>query len=340
MIGVLARVVAWLAAAVVLLVALNIGLRIVARRREGQERRLRPRAELSIAEYLAGSGAMPDPTGQGERGVLLRVALDALADLRGSERARLVELLEQRGYVAEAMSGLRARRRALRLRATETLAAAATAAAVPALTAGLASRDALVRTACARTLAEVGGDDVTGAIVATAERDVDVAPGAAAAVVLALGINRPSALAPLLGRDVTPKARAVAIAVVGALRLSEHAAPLQACLADSDELAAAASRGLGLIGEVRSVGALMDLACDEHRAPFARAAAITALGSIGDVSALPLLDSQLRVADWTLRAAAAEALGRLGDPGEAALRVAASSGRPEVRAPAEAALQA
>jgi HEAT repeat protein len=323
--GVLASVVAWLAVAIGLIVALNIANRIVVRRRELQERRLRPRAELSIAEYLAGSAAPPDIAGKGERAVMLKVAIEAIYDLRGTERARLVELLEQRGFVADAMSGLRARRRALRLRAAETLAVIGSAVAVPALTAGLNDRDALVRTTCARTLAEVGGDDVTDSAVATAERDMVAAPGAAAAVVLALGIGRPSALAPLLRRGAAPEARLVAIAVAGVLRLSEHAPLLQACLADRDDLAAAAARGLGLIGEVRSVGALMALASDEDRGPLARAAAVTALGTIGDLSALPVLESQLRAPDWSLRAATAEALSRLGEPGAAALRAAGPS---------------
>jgi HEAT repeat protein len=69
----------------------------------------------------------------------------------------------------------------------------------------------------------------------------------------------------------------------------------------------------------------MALASDEDRGPLARAAAVTALGTIGDLNALPVLESQLRAPDWSLRAAAAEALSRLGEPGAAALRAAGSS---------------
>jgi len=321
--GVLTHLVTWLAVAIGLTVALDVATRVVVRRRDLRERRLRPRAELAIAEYLAGSAAMPDMR---ERSVVLEVAIEAIYDLRGSERARLVELLEQGGYVADAMSGLRARRRVRRLRAAETLAAIGSPAAVPALLAGLEDSDVDVRTTCARTLAEVGGDDVIGSVVTVAERDMVTAPGAAAAVVLALGTARPPALAHLIRHGAAPEARAVAIAVASELRLSEHAPLLQACLADRDDLAAAAARGLGMIGEIRSAGALMALAGDEDRGPAARAAAVTALGALGDLSALPVLEDQLCAQDWSLRAAAAGALSRLGERGLAELSGAAGSG--------------
>jgi HEAT repeat protein len=71
----------------------------------------------------------------------------------------------------------------------------------------------------------------------------------------------------------------------------------------------------------------------------ARAAAVTALGSIGDPWSVPLLEPLLRGADWPLRAAAAQALGELGEPGAAALRRAVASGPAEAREHAEAALQ-
>ncbi len=126
--------------------------------------------------------------------------------------------------------------------------------------------------------------------------------------------------------------------MVGKLRLSQHATLLRACLGERDELAAGAATGLGLIGDVRSVGALMDLAGDDRRALSARTAAIAALGSIGTASAVPLLEAQLG-GDWSLTAAAVRALSWLGDPGGAALRRAVASSRPEVRALAGAALE-
>jgi len=129
-----------LAAVVGLLVPLIVVIRVVTGRRARRERRLRPRAELSLAQYLAGSGGPPSVTAGGERAVLLGVALEAMADLRGSERARLAGLLERLGYVSEAASRLRTGRRAVRRRAAETLSAIGTPAAAPVLTASLADR--------------------------------------------------------------------------------------------------------------------------------------------------------------------------------------------------------
>jgi HEAT repeat protein len=329
-----------LAVLVVLLVAGIVAVRLALGRRRRQEGRFRPGIELSIAEYLAGAaGVVANPANGRERAVMLGVALEALADLRGAERERLVQLLEQFGYVNDAMSGLAARRRGLRRKAAQMLTAFATASAAPALTAGLADRDVFVRTDCARTLARVGGDDAIPAIIAAVKRDILVAPGAVASVVLALGISRPSALAPLLSSDVATEVRTLAVAVAGRLRLSQHAALLRACLREGDgDLAAAAASGVGLIGDGLSVGALMDLARDDRRTVLARTAAITALGSIGEATAVPVLESQLGAGDWSLTAAVVQALSQLGGPGVAALRRAVCSGRPEASAMAEAAL--
>jgi HEAT repeat protein len=335
----LTDVVVGLAALVVLLNLLVIAIRIAITRRRRRERRLRPRAEVSLAVFLAGDPAAPQVTSVPERAIMLDVALEALADLRGAERARLVAFLEEHGYVAEAIRGLSARRRVVRRQAAETLATIATPAAVPALTAGLADHDARVRIACACTLAEIGGEDVVPAIVATTERDAALDPGGVTAVVLALGMHRPAALTALLARAAEPEVRIIAITVAGELRLSQHAALLQACLADADAAASRAARGLGLIGEVRAVGALLELTCDESRAPSARAAATTALGLLGDPSALPAIEAQLLAADWQLRAAAAQALSRLGEPGIAALRKAVDSDCAEASELAGAALQ-
>jgi HEAT repeat protein len=335
----LTDVVVGLAALVVLLNLFIIAIRIAITRRRRRGSRLRPRAELSLAVFLAGDPAAPRAASAPERAIMLEVALEALTDLRGAERARLVAFLEEHGYVAEAIRGLSARRRVVRRQAAETLAAIATSAAVPALTAGLADHDARVRITCACTLAEIGGQDVVPAIVATAERDVALDPGGVTAVVIALGMHRPAALTVLFARDTAPAVRIIAITVAGELRLSQHAALLQACLADSDAAASRAARGLGLIGEVQAVGALLELTCDTSRAPPARAAAATALGLLGDPSALPALEEQLVQADWPLRAAAAEALSRLGEPGIAALRKAVDSDCTEASELAAAALQ-
>ncbi len=330
-----------LAAAVALLAVTIVVLRVVSSVRRGRRRELRPRVELALATFLVGEGgSAPAPATRVEREVLQAVALDALMELRGAERARVATLLERLGYVDAAVSALGARRRADRRRAAELLALAGSDAAVPALTAGLADRDPIVRGTCARALAEIGGEDVVPAILGVVERDAVGAPGEVAATVLALGTSRPAAVGGLLGPEVEPKLRAVAAAVAGELRLAEHAPALRMCLeAREDEVAARAARGLGLIGDADAVPRLVRLVAEEHRTPFVRAAAATALGAIGDAAAVPALERELHADDWALRASAAAALALLGDSGGAALRRAAGSAGGDARAQVRAVLE-
>jgi HEAT repeat protein len=338
--AVLADTVIALALTVVMLAAVIFGVRSKTIRRRRRAGPLRSSAERLVADFLVGNAGMPTTAGPDERTALLHTTLEALADLRGSERARLVGLLEQLGYARQASSELAAaRRRVVRRRAAETLAATAGPPAVPVLVAGLADRDLLVRTTCARILAEVGGEETAPLILAAAERDVLTAPGAAGAVIHSLGLRQPAALAAVLDEGASPDLRAIAITVVGELRLAQYAPALQAALDDGDVLAASAARGLGLIGESRATRALARLAFDEQRSSAARAAAVTALGSIGDPLVVRLLERLTDAADWPVQAAAASALARLGPPGLAALLRVARSGRPQVRELAEAAAQ-
>ncbi len=338
MLQALTDVVTGLTGLVVLLVLLLIVIRAAALQRSRRVRRFRPAAEASLGTYLAGSGGAPAMAGRGERALFLAVAQEALADLRGDERDRLVDLLLQLGFMQDAVIGLKGRRAVTRRRAAETLAALATPLAVPVVAAALADRDVLVRTTCACTLAVTGGEDAVSAIVAVARQDALAAPGAAASVVLALAERWPEALAPLLVPGAQASIKRIAVTIAAELRLTQLAGQLQACLEDTDDLAAISARGLGRIGEFSALAALVRLAGDSDRSPGARAAAAGALGAIGDPSNLAVLERLLVAPHWSLQAAAAGALAHLGGPGSAALRRAAMSGHQEAAALAGAAI--
>lgn len=329
---------AGLAGLVILLGLLLLSVRTAALRRLRRMRRFGPGAEATLGSYLAGAEAVPDMAGLGDRAVFLAVALEALADLRGDERDGLVALLVKLGFLRDATLALKARRKTVRRSAAETLAALATPLALPAVSDGLADRDVLVRTTCARTLAATGGEDAVPGIVAVVGRDAPAAPGAAASVVLALAQARPGALALLLGPGAPVAVRRIAVAVAADLRLAQFSELLQSCLEGPDDLVVTAARGLGRIGEFRAVGALTRLAVTSDRAPPVRAAAATALGAIGDLFGLDVLERLLEEPDWSLREAAARALVDLGAPGSAALRCAAESGDAELATLAGAAL--
>lgn len=339
MTGVLAATAAAMGTTVILLLALAVVIRLILTRRQRWMDELRPSAEASIACYLAGDALAPEGGTGRERAVLLDVSLEAISDVRGSERTRLIALLEQSGYLDQVIRMLGSRRRVTRRRAADMLATIAAGSAAPALAAGSADRDIFVRTTCTAALTGVGGPGVVPEIIAMVEHTAEAVPGAAASIVLGLGMHRPSALAPLLAADAAPAVQALAVAVTSELRLTEHSERLRRCL-DSDALAADAARGLGLMGEVAAVPALMAIATDKDRAPEARTAATVALGRIGDASALSALEAQLGDQDWSLRAAAVQALHGLGASGDAALRRAASATSPQIRELTEAVLQA
>lgn len=336
---VLAEAVAAAAGLLVAVIVLLIGVRAAALRRIRREQEFRPAAEAALAGYLAGTGGAPSLDRRGERDIFLALAQDALADLRGAERDRLVALLSRLGFTEEAIRGLRARRTAVRRQAAETLAVLATPLAAPAITAGLDDKDVLVRTTCAGSLAEIGSPDVLPSALAVAARDADAAPGRAACVVLAVARRRPDALAPLLRADAPPAIRRIAVTVAADLRLAELSGLLLACLDGPDELAAPAAYGLGRIGEFGASGALARLAADRDRSVAARSAAIEALGALGDPDRGGLLAELLAAPEWPVRNAAAQSLAELGEPGATVLRRAVAAGHPLMAPLAEAALQ-
>ncbi len=87
--AILADTVAGLALTVVLLAALIVAIRARAIRRRRRTDPLRSSAERLVADFLVDQAALPTEAGPDERAALLVTSLEALADLRGSERARL-----------------------------------------------------------------------------------------------------------------------------------------------------------------------------------------------------------------------------------------------------------
>ena len=322
----------------VLLVALVL-LRVQLRRNQRRADQLRPAAELAIANYLAADVAVRPETQSAQRSIWRDVALEAMSDLRGSEQAGLARLLDELGYVGEATSDLKSRRRNVRRRGAETLAAIANAEALEALATGLHDRDVRVRMTCARALAEASGDQQVPEVAEAVIHDVRAVPGVVADIVLALGRQHPGALDRLLKPDAPAVVRSIALTVIGELRLAQYAPRLRETIGGDEGNLAAAARGLGLIGDVEAVPALIDLIENEDRDPVVRTAAVTALGSIGDPTAVSAIATLVRHDDWSLRTAAAQALAGLGRQGRLVLEQAAQSQAEQVREQAEAVLQ-
>jgi HEAT repeat protein len=323
-----------------LLIAIVVG-RMRADRRQARERRLRPGIETEIVTYLADPEASPPtpPEGRDSEIVFRKVAMETLLELRGGERERLTQLLEETGIVDHLCAELRARRRLTRLHAAELLAELRSRRAAQDLLLSLLDPDPDVRLACARGLAELAEADFIEPVVNAADWNATDRPGAAAAVMLVLGTETPEALGETLDERRTSALRRLAAAVVGERRLAEYAPQLRAALhSDDDELVARAARGLGRIGDFDAVDDLLVLLDDDDREWFCRVVAASALGAIGDPRAVPALARQLEHGEWLMRDRAAAALGMLGEPGHDVLEHATSSSRAEVRAHAAVAL--
>lgn len=307
---------------VVMLLAILVG-RTARDERRRRDLALRPGLEQAVGTYLVDerSEPPPPPGSRAARRVLLAIGIEGLTELRGEERARLTRLLEETGIVTATAKELRSRRRLTRRLAAQALAQIESPEAVDALVKGLSDRDLDVRAACALALAELGDPrhvhDLTRTIVEVAESR----PGAVAEVLLAIGSTDPGSLALVLEATDSPRIRRLVTAVAGALRLMEYAPAIRHELSSDDgELAAAAAQAAGSIGDLLALDALIVLARDKARPEHVRAAAATALGRLGDERAVPTLEALLCSDRWILQRVAAHALGTLGPRGEDVLR--------------------
>lgn len=331
-----------LAALALLLVTMIVVMRAFADRRLRRDAKLRPEIELRIVEHLALDDPEPSdrPQSRAARRLLLLVALEALGELRGAERQRVTELLEQAGTVADLKSRLLSWRWKRRLEAAEALVEVRSQGTVDALVAGLFDRKQSVRLTCAGALAELGDQGPIPAVIAVADEEAAEQPGAAAAILLALGRRARLSLSTALEPGHSPELRRLAAAVIGELHISDHAELLLESLdSPDDELVARGARGLGAIGDVDAVQRLLGLLDEPDRAWFVRLASIGALGQIGDSSAVKALERELYSDNWYLAEKSAAALRQLGAAGQTALNGALGSQNLEARGHAAVAMQ-
>src|SRR5690242_5377196 len=125
--------------------------RAVSDRRRARNQAIRPAIEAAMAGYLAGDDPDPPtlPDSRGATRLARAVALDALAELKGAERERLITLLERSGIVAETAEELQSRRVRVRRSAAESLGQIGSAEAAQPMLEGLNDPDLDVRLSCA-----------------------------------------------------------------------------------------------------------------------------------------------------------------------------------------------
>jgi HEAT repeat protein len=306
-----------LGAAILAITAAVVAVRVVAAFRRRRLMPVRAHVQELVAAQLAGDENSLRALPPGAEEVFVDVAREALEEVRGAERDQLIDILEERGAVDAALARLRARSPATRHAAAEFLSVVQSPRAHAGLVAAVDDRHPSVRLAAAHALAQGGDPSAVADVQRALERDAELTPGAAADVMLALGGRMPAAVG-VVARDTrSPELRRIALAVIGELRLAEHAPILREALtSDDDELVARGARGLGLVGEIEAAGDLATLLERRDRPWFVRAAAAKALGLLGDPRVASVLEQQLADESWWVRTNAAEALGhlRVGQP--------------------------
>jgi HEAT repeat protein len=321
--------IAFAALVVGLLLIIVVG-RLVRDRRKRRSAALRPRLEAAVALYLTDRAAVPPEVSSPlALRTMKAVGLDALGELRGSERERLTALLEETGVVGDTVSRLSSRHRITRRRAAETLAQIASPQTVPALAAGLTDRDRDVRIGCAHALAELGDPGHVAEVAAVLAEAAPHRTGSVEEVLLVLGTENPRYLHSIVNLTHSLELYKLVTSIAGQLRLSELTPVLRENLqSDDDELVALSIRGLGQMGDHGAFDHLLGFLENGDCAPDVRIAAAQALGRIGDTRAVPSLESALASSNWTLQQSAAYALAQLGEPGHEALLKATSEAQP------------
>jgi HEAT repeat protein len=285
------------------LVTRRLALTRSERRREAQERTLRPLA-LALVD-----GEAPEIDAAQERALASILARYA-RKLRGDGRAEITRFFEQRGGVDRELQRLRSRRSAHRAAAAFALGDMGSPRAVEPLIAALDDRVRDVRSSAARSLGMLEAQPAVPRLVRSlAGREVPRA--IAGGALLALGSSAAPALRELLGAS-EPEVRASAAELIGFTGEAGDAGELAGALGDeAAEVRAAAGRALGRLGASAAAAELREALGDP--APFVRTAAAHALGRIGDREAFEALALVAQIDEYDPAQAAAHALAAI-DP--------------------------
>ncbi len=313
----IATVSLWIAiAAVSGTTAITAGLRAWSATSRARADRYRARIADSVVAFAVGATEDPPaaPRGRLEHEVMHAELARLAPHLKGSASDALASMFVSYGLIGSARRDLRSRHSLAAIRAAELVGTMRVEECVPILQERLASRDRLVRVACARALAEIG---VASAMpqIADAVSDDGGHERELGEILMAFGADAAAFLSVRLRDGRTAAQRRVAAATLGEIHATAAVPDLVIALSSPDDvLAARAARALGSIGERSAVKPLI-VQIGQPRSPSVLAAAASALGTLDDPAAAPALARALSTDEWTVRDAAAGALVRLGDSG-------------------------
>jgi HEAT repeat protein len=304
------------AGVVLAVLGLTVGARLRSARAAARLRAYLDGVEDHLVAYVveARDDTPPAPSGPAPAR-MMRDRLVALApSLRGDSLSRLAGLFVQYGLVETTRRDLSARDPLIQVRAIEALAAMEVVESVPWLVDTLGSEDPLLVLASGRALAGLGATDTLPDVLAALVR-AEAQPGEVAEVLLAFGAPGVPFLCERL-RMGEPAQRRLSAATLGEIRSLAAAPALRAAMRDPDpEVAAAAVRALGQIGDGLTVPDMVAMLQAERRPWFVRVATAGALAALDDPASAPALADALREDQWDVRAAVAHALVAVGPAG-------------------------
>ena len=287
--------------------------------RERRRRLLEP----EIIRYIHGEGdalraVLRDTAGPRDRRVIEQVLIDHALHLRGAEKQRVTQAIEEMGFVDEYLVGLRHRYWWCRSDAAEKLGHSGARRVIPYLTRAMGDEESSeVRFRAAKALGEVGGTSAAAPLIRALSEPNRWSSIRIADILTAMG---PEALEELIAafEGLNLHGKVAAIDVVASIGHLRSAAWLRERLTDAErDVRSRAAHALGAIGD-QEAGAVLNAALKDTQWPV-RAMAAKSLGAILHLDAIDDLCLALRDREWWVRSNAAESLRLMGPQGLDAL---------------------
>ena len=304
---------------------LTIGIIVNKARRESREQWLRRRRltlEPAILAYAHGKHAslLPALGGQvsrADRRAIEALLLDHAQRVRGIERDRLAQALDELGFIDEYLAGLRHRRWWHRAEAAEKLGLAHANRTIDNLAAALQDEVNEVRLRAAKSLGALGGVTAVRPLIAALSEPNRWSTIRVADILISLGPTVADRIIEVFP-ELNANAKLAALDILGSTRSLSATAWLRERLRDVEpNVRARACGALGAIDGPEAGPALVRALEDPQWG--VRAVAARALGRIRYEPAIPRLCESLRDRQWWVRANAAEALRQMGEAGIEAL---------------------
>jgi HEAT repeat protein len=301
-------------------------LRLIRERRMRRLAELRTRLKKNVSSLIAGSGGPADYERVAGQHGFTSVALDLLMELDGAPRARLVAMMRRRQVDGRLQQGLRRLNQAKRLAAAEALLFFPSPQTREALLAALRDRDLDVRLAAAASLVKQNAAPPLDELLPLLTRKGRGMPLRLGQILRDYGEHEPGAVI-AAARDATlhPFIRAKAVETMAVVKGGRLMSALQSLVMSPEpDIRAAVLRSIGKAPSENSRDAVA--LCLRDQSWFVRAAAADAAGRLGLYELapviVPLVDDDL----WWVRFRASEALERLDAVGRRALQEMAKHG--------------